>query len=118
MTDESHDPFGLEPKQSPRPKDQQADSEERSVEPSAGVAWGAILFLVGVALVVVFAVQNTETVPVEFLWMEGRFSLAIVILVTAGVAVVLSELFGIGYRRRRRLLRAEREELRKFRRDS
>jgi uncharacterized integral membrane protein len=82
---------------------------------STGIAWGAILLLFGVALVVIFAVQNTDPVPVRFLWLEGEYSLAIVILVTVGVIVVLTELIGLAYRRSRRRRRSDKEELRRLR---
>jgi uncharacterized integral membrane protein len=92
--------------------------EEPVGPPSTGIAWGAILLLLGIALVVVFSVQNTDAVPVTFLWMDGEYSLAIVILVTVGVAILVTELVGLSYRRRRRRRRAESEELQRYRRSS
>lgn len=89
--------------------------EQKAGPASTGVAWGAIFLLLGIALVVIFAVQNTNPVPVEFLWMEGEFPLAMIILVTVGVIIVLTELAGLTYRRRRRRRQAEREELRRLR---
>ena len=114
MTDESHDPFGFEPEPEVDGNENPAAKPETS-QPSAGIAWGALLLLVGIALTVVFAVQNTATVPVKFLWLEGEFSLAIVILVAVGAIVLLTELVGVSYRRRRRRLRSEKEELRRLR---
>lgn len=118
MTDESHDPFGFEPEPSPESEEQPPQAEQRPVQSSTGIAWGAILLLLGIALVVIFAVQNTDPVPVKFLWMDGEFSLAIVILITIGAIVLLTELIGLSYRRRRRRRRAEKEELRTLRGDS
>lgn len=83
-----------------------------------GIAWGLLFSLLAVALLVVFALQNTNAVPVKFLWMEGDFSLALVVLVTAGVAIVASEVVALVYRRRRRKRRAEKEELKKLRNES
>jgi len=83
-----------------------------------GVPWGAILGTLGVVLLVIFAVQNTETVFIEFLWMSGGFPLSIVILVTAVSAVVVALLSGAFFRRRRRARRAEKHELRQLRDDS
>ena len=74
--------------------------------------------LLALALLVVFAVQNTDPVPVEFLWTDGEFPLALVILITVAIVVLLVELFGMFYRRRRRKRLAERQELRKFRETS
>lgn len=114
MTDESHDPFGSEPSSSPPASDKQ--TEDLPAAPvSAGIAWGAILLLLGISAVVIFAVQNTATVPVRFLGLEGEFSLALVILVAVGTMVVLTELFAIGYRRRRLRRRMEQQELKRYR---
>jgi uncharacterized integral membrane protein len=84
-------------------------------EPSAGLPWGGIVATLGLILVVVFAVQNTETVSIEFLWMAGDFPLSIVILVTAVASALFAALGGAFYRRRRRLRRAEKHELRQLR---
>lgn len=84
----------------------------------SGVAWGAVIVLLGLALVVVFAIQNTDPVPVEFLWLDGEYPLALVILITVAVVVLFVELFGVLYRRRRRTRHSERQELRKFRETS
>ncbi len=70
--------------------------------PSSGLAWGAIFILLFVALVVVFAIQNTRNVSIDFLWMSGNFSLALVILVTTGITILVTEVVGLIYRRRRR----------------
>jgi len=118
MTDESHDPFGFEPEPSQKPEEGPPTEEPRPTQTSTGVPWGAILLLVVIALVVIFAVQNTDPVPVTFLWMEGEFSLAIVILITLGAMIILTELIGLSYRRRRRRRWADKEELRKLRGDS
>lgn len=112
MSDQPHDPFPEEEEPEAAPE----QMEEGRPEPvSTGIAWGVILLLVLIALIVVFAVQNTDAVPVRFLWFEGQFPLAIVMLVTIGVMILLSELIGLSYRRRRRRRLAEREELRKYR---
>jgi uncharacterized integral membrane protein len=81
----------------------------------SGVAWGAVVILIGLALVVVFAVQNTDPVPVEFLWLSGEYPLSLVILITVAVVVLFVELFGLLYRRRRRKRLAERQELKRLR---
>jgi uncharacterized integral membrane protein len=81
----------------------------------SGVAWGAVIILVALALLVVFAIQNTDPVPVEFLWLDGEYPLALVILITVAVVVLLVELFGLLYRRRRRKRVAERQELKRLR---
>jgi uncharacterized integral membrane protein len=111
VTDDHQDPFPEEPESEPPPPE---PAPTQQVEP-AGIAWGAILLMLGIALVVAFTVQNTDPVPVRFLWMEGQFPLAIVILITVGAVVLITELIGLSYRRRRRRQRQEREELRRYR---
>ena len=94
---------------------EEQDPRVEDVDPGGGIAWGVISLLIGVVLIVVFAVQNTETVPVEFLWWSGEFPLSIVIVATAAIALVLGELLGVIYRRRHRARMAEKEELRQLR---
>jgi uncharacterized integral membrane protein len=113
MSDEQTDPFQYE--EEPSPEVEAVAQPSRPVSDSTGIAWGAILLFIGITLVVVFSVQNTDPVPVNFLWMEGEFSLAIVILVTVGVIVLLTELIGLAYRKRRRRRMVEKEELRRLR---
>ena len=113
VTDEHADPFpdDQDEETSPAP----APDGEGTPRDSAGIPWGAVLFMLAIALVVVFSVQNTDPVPVKFLWMEGEFPLATVILITIGAVVLLTALIGAAYRRRRRRRREEREELRRYR---
>lgn len=115
MADESHDPFEAEPKSSSGAAEQRPEDVQPPSPTSAGIAWGAILLLLVIAGVVIFAVQNTDAVPVRFLWMEGTFSLAIVLLIAVGAIVVLTELIGISYRKRRRRRRSDIQELKRFR---
>jgi uncharacterized integral membrane protein len=114
MTDDRTDPFPDEPETADTPLADVGEPEPRRGE-STGIAWGAILLMLGIALVVVFTVQNTDPVPVRFMWMEGQFPLAIVILITIGAVVLITELIGVSYRRRRRRRREETEELKRYR---
>lgn len=91
---------------------------EVPVDPGAGFPWGGLAILVGIVLIVVFAVQNTEIATIDFLWLSGDFPLAIVILATAVVAALFSVSAGALYRRRRRRRRVERQELRQRRSES
>jgi len=84
---------------------------------SDGVPWGGIVGTVGIVLLVVFAVQNTETVAVDFLWLSSEFPLSIIILVTALASGLLAIVSASLYRRRRRARRAEKHELRQLRSD-
>ncbi len=81
----------------------------------AGVPWAGLITVIGIALIVVFSVQNTESATVEFLWLSGEFPLSLVILVTALVSVLFATTAGALYRRRRRRRRAEKQQLRELR---
>lgn len=94
--------------------DAQLEDEPRP-EGGAGIPWGGLTTLAGIALIVLFAVQNTESAAIDFLWLSGEFPLSLVILVTALVAVLFATTAGAFYRRRRRRRRAEKQELRKLR---
>lgn len=84
-------------------------------DPGAGVPWGGITTLIGVALIVLFAVQNTESTTIDFLWLSGDFPLSIVILVTAVASALFALTAGALSKRRRRKRRAEKRELRDLR---
>jgi uncharacterized integral membrane protein len=96
----------------------QLEHEQKEPEPSPGFPWGGFVAALGTVLVVVFAVQNTETIPIRFLWLDGEFTLSIVILVTALAMAVITAAGGVFYRRRRLKRRAEKEELRRHREQS
>jgi uncharacterized integral membrane protein len=114
VTDDRTGPFPDEPETAETPAPEAGEAEPgRGV--STGIAWGAILLMLGIALVVVFSVQNTDPVPVRFMWMEGQFPLAIVILITIGAVILITELIGVSYRRRRRRRQQDREELKRYR---
>ena len=94
----------------------QPEPVEAPVPPvSEGVPWGGIIATIGLILVVVFAVQNTDTVPVDFLWIGGEFPLAVVILVTFVSSVLFALIAGGLYRRRRLRMRAEKQEWERLR---
>jgi len=91
--------------------------EEDPPHRGEGIPWGAVVGTSGMVLLVVFAVQNTESVAIEFLWLSGEFPLSIVILVTAVSAGLLTLMSGAFFRRRRRARRAEKQELQHLRGD-
>jgi uncharacterized integral membrane protein len=97
------------------PPEETLGGTAQATHAGSGVAWGAVVILVALALLVVFAIQNTDPVPVEFLWLDGEYPLALVILITVAVVVLLVELLGLLYRRRRRKRVDERQELKRFR---
>ena len=96
--------------------------EQKNVEPvrevGPGFPWAGFLSMAVMALVVVFAVQNTASVEVNFLWIEGEFPLSLVILITALVSILATVAGGALYRKRRHRRRIEKEQLRHRRSDS
>lgn len=96
------------------PADQSPESPVKASSDS-GLSWGLALFLLGSLVFVVFVVQNSDAVLVKFLNWEGRFSLSLILVITALVAVIADEVFGVLRRRRHRRRADEREELKRFR---
>lgn len=77
--------------------------------------WGLVATVGLAAALIALALQNTDTVTIEWLWWDFRAPLVIVLLVTAIAAIALSELVGFILRRRKRRRLAEEEELRRLR---
>jgi uncharacterized integral membrane protein len=98
------------------PPDQPTEAPPPQADRDSGLSWGLAVFLLASLVFVTFVVQNSEAVAVTFLNFEGRFSLSVILVVTALVAVVADEVFGVMRRRRRRRLKEDREELARFRR--
>jgi len=109
MSDDSLNP--IDPEEAP-------SAAPEITHSGSGVAWGAVIMLLGLALLIIFAVQNTDPVAVEFLWLDGNYPLSLVILITVAVVVLFVELLGLLFRRRRRKRHAERQELKRFRESS
>ncbi len=92
------------------------DEREKQVEylgTGFYIGWAVILLFALVLLIL--AVQNTQNVDVSFLGWDFAFPLFGVAIGAALAAVVLDELIGLVWRRRRRAMLAERAELRKLR---
>lgn len=89
-------------------------SDERDTDgaapPASGTAQPArtgvsITMAIGIVLLVlfaVFAVQNTQTIEVEFLAWTFQVSSITMLLITAAIFIVLDEIAGFIWRRRRR----------------
>ncbi|MDP3984000.1 MAG: LapA family protein [Acidimicrobiia bacterium] len=103
-------------------EERNSDQEPAPPPPAApptgdsGLSWGVAVFLLFSLLFVVFVVQNSNDVPVRFVNWEGTFPLPLILVVTALLAVVADEVFGLLRRRRRRRRLAEKEELARYRR--
>lgn len=122
MTDE-RDPAEDEPTLDEETPEETAVEEAAAepgvyAEPRPELPWRLTIFLVLAILVVVFAVQNTQTVELRFLAWNWQLPLVIIILVAVVVSVLLDEILGGILRRRRRRRRLEREELQRLRGDS
>ena len=75
----------------------------REIEEPAEVPVRLILFLLGIALLVVFISQNSEEARIELLWFDLSLPLSIMIIGSAFLGAVIAILGGmIGRRRRRR----------------
>lgn len=60
-----------------------------------GMAWVAACSAGGIAiLLLVFMVQNSESVPVSFLWMTGSTSLGLMLLIAAVSGAVITLILG------------------------
>lgn len=91
------------------------DGEVRTEYRGTGLMGGAVLVLVGIALVIVVALQNTQEVAFEFLWADLSVPLIVLLLITVGITVLIDEVIGFVWRRRRRNRLSEKAELRRLR---
>lgn len=99
---------------------EQREQAARKTEPErdyrgTGVAWAGGAVVVIVALAVIAAVQNTQEVEINFLWMDGTLPLVLLLLIAIGATVVVAETVGWVWRRRRRKRLRERDELKRLR---
>ena len=80
-----------------------------------GLFWGLIVGMVLALAVVILAAQNTDRITVSFLGWDFSTPLIVLVLGALLVGVVVDELFGLVYRKRRRRSLRERDELRRLR---
>lgn len=92
----------------PDRKEQTRAEPEREYVGAGFIGGLVILILLGLVLVALIA-QNAETVPFSLLWFDAEISLAALLLGAAVLAVLVSELVGLVWRRRRRKYRALRQ---------
>jgi uncharacterized integral membrane protein len=90
-------------------------TERERVFAGTGLFWGLIVVLLLGVAIVILAAQNPEPVELRWLGFEIEVSLVAIILATAVVAVILDQLIGLAWRRRRRQQLGDREELRRLR---
>ena len=97
------------------PAKQAKETEERSFL-ATGLFWSMAGGVTAAILLIVLIVQNTERAAVEFLGFDWSTPLVAVILVSLLIGIILDEVVGVLFRRRRRRVKQEREELDRLRR--
>ncbi len=85
-----------------RPSATTAQGTEPEQPARAGLSITVAIGILLLVLFAIFAVQNTQTLEVEFLAWTFQTSRIIMLLVTAAIFVVLDEIVGYLWRRRRR----------------
>jgi uncharacterized integral membrane protein len=90
--------------------------EKAPVFRGTGISAGLVVGVVLAIIAIIVAVQNTDDVNVDFLAWEVDTPLVAVILAAAVAGVVLDEILGFFWRRRRRRNLGDRAELRRLRR--
>ena len=79
-----------------------------------GLCWGLIIGLILAVAVVILIAQNTGAVTISFLGWDFSTSLIVVILGSLLIGVLLDELFGLVYRKRRRQTLRDRDQLKRL----
>jgi uncharacterized integral membrane protein len=106
------------------PPDMTAETETEATAPDVvrervfvgtGLFWGLIVGIVLAVAVVILAAQNTGTIDVSFLGWDFSTPLIVLVLGALLIGVVVDELFGLVYRKRRRRTLRERDELQRLR---
>lgn len=73
-----------------RPDERRSKGDDPLRHTRTSGAWTAvILAAVLIVLLVIFVVQNTESVPLQFLWLDGNFPLAAALLIATAVGMVV-----------------------------
>ncbi len=90
-------------------------TEPERVFVGTGVFWGLIVGVILALAVLILAAQNTTDVTISFLGWDFSTPLIVLILGTLLIGIVLDELFGLVYRKRRRRTLRERAELKRLR---
>lgn len=97
-----------------------ASSGEKRAEPvvdyrGTGIMWTAVALVVAIAMFVIIALQNMRDVEFDFLWFDAAIPLSLILAITFATALVVGEVTGFVWRRRRRNRLRERDELRRLR---
>ena len=76
-------------------------------KPGVKLGGGAIAAISGAALLVIFMVQNTEEVPIDFLWWDFSWPLWLVVFLSAAFGALIWLGLGVLRRHRRRVDRRD-----------
>ena len=95
--------------------DGRADDEPVRDYRGTGIIWAAVGLVLAVALFVIITLQNMQDVEFSFLWFDAATPLSLILAITFAVALVIGEVIGFVWRRRRRTRLRERDELRRLR---
>lgn len=91
---------------------------QRAASSGPDVPWGLVAFLIGAIVLTVFVLQNGQDTELRFLGWQSTYPLSFIIVLVVVVTVILDEILGFVLKRRRAKRRAEREELKRLRRES
>lgn len=97
MPDDQHD----ESAESPAPGSEPTHPRDEPLK----IAWGFVTFLVFAALLAIFAIQNSEKVAIEFLWLELELSVWVIVVAVVFLTLVFDQIVSFFYRRRKRRVR-------------
>ncbi|HUG75028.1 MAG TPA: lipopolysaccharide assembly protein LapA domain-containing protein [Acidimicrobiia bacterium] len=91
---------------------------ERKVFVGTGLFWGLMFGVLFTAAVIVFAAQNTASIEVTFLVWQFATPIIVLILGSVLAGVIIDEVAGLVYRRRKRRVLTDREELKRLRKET
>jgi uncharacterized integral membrane protein len=115
-SDRRVDPSVADRVETPPVEDAPAPADTRREYRGTGIIWGAVGLLLVVAALVVVVIQNSQNVEFDFLWFNTEMPLSVIVAVAVAVSLLVGEVVGFLWRRRRRSRLQEREELKRLRR--
>lgn len=95
--------------------DQATDQEEIRDYRGTGIVWGGLLVVLLAVGLIVVAFQNSHDVEFDFLWINTTAPLVLIIAIAIAAAIVIDEVVGFVWRRRRRSRLRDRDELKRLR---
>lgn len=114
--DSQHDE-GADQRLSMPKADREDDGGDGKVFVGTGFFWGLVVGVLLATMIIILAAQNTASVEVRFLGWAIETPLIVLILGSLLIGIVLDEIAGLFYRRRRRRILNERVELERLRGD-